>query len=110
MRRHIRSRPSSQNAKVRLGMLFRKEKGPPREDSPFMEKNAGLQYRGLRHRGAHIAASRLPASGEVLVGFLACLSSFSGLFTRVLIGHIFIAAAGNGTSSPRGSGSSVESQ
>ena len=30
------------------------------------------------------------------------VSSFSGLFTRVLIGHIFMAAAGNGTSSPWG--------
>lgn len=37
-------------------------------------------------------------------------SSFSGLFTRVLIGHIFMAAAGYGKSSPRGSGSSVDSQ
>jgi hypothetical protein len=37
-------------------------------------------------------------------------SSFAGLFTRVLIGYIFMAAAGNGTGSQRGSGSSVESQ
>ena len=37
-------------------------------------------------------------------------SSFSGLFTRVEIGHIVIGSAGKGTSKSRGSGSRGDSQ
>ena len=37
-------------------------------------------------------------------------SSFAGLFTRVLIGHIFISSDGKGTNKSRGSGSMLASQ
>ena len=46
-------------------------------------------------------------AADNLIGSTIDGSSFSGLFTRVEIGHIRIGSAGNGTIKSRGSGSSL---
>ena len=60
-------------------------------------RHCGARYDG-RSASSALAGSKMPSS------------SFSGLFTRVLIGHMRISSDGNGTNRPRGSGSMLASQ
>jgi hypothetical protein len=61
----------------------------------------------LLHSPGYSPRPPYAASVATSIGSTIAASSFSGLLTRVEIGHIRIGAAGNGRIRSRGSGSSL---